>query len=249
MRVQILSDVHLELGKRQPSLERHADILVLAGDVGNPFAAPYVQFLSTASALFSKVFVVAGNHEYYGHTMKDTEAKIHSTCQSYRNVVFLQCRAHIHEGVRFVGCTLWSDVQDSLLYKLNDFACILKAGNVRVKPADIRQLHRTHTDFLEHTLNDACSLPTVVVTHHAPMKEMTGSYKNSPLSSGFATDLPHLFRPPVVAWVNGHTHQNLLIKVNEIPCVSNCLGYVDEHAGCSHRAVLCIGDAGVIYEL
>jgi predicted phosphodiesterase len=70
MRIQYVSDIHLEL--RSPTttefqtiLTPVAPYLALCGDIGIPDHPLYAPFLSYCSKQFEHVFYVAGNHEYY----------------------------------------------------------------------------------------------------------------------------------------------------------------------------------------
>ncbi len=67
MRIQYISDIHLEFFKVLPKqiVRPVADILCLAGDIGYPFSSLYRDFLKQVSRDFKKVFLIAGNHEYY----------------------------------------------------------------------------------------------------------------------------------------------------------------------------------------
>lgn len=67
-----MSDIHIELSKTPdkyinrfiPS-QSSDDVLILAGDIGNPTSKIYKLFLTEISKYYAKVFIIAGNHEYY----------------------------------------------------------------------------------------------------------------------------------------------------------------------------------------
>ena len=60
---------------------------------------------------------------------------------------------------------------------------------------------------------------------------MSAGQDNSPLMSAFATDLPHLLRPPVALWVYGHTHFSVARKLaSGTRLVSNQRGYASNTA-------------------
>jgi len=66
---QILSDLHLEVGPQYHtfSIPASAPYLILAGDIGRLVDYEHhLSFLSTHIAAFEKVFLVLGNHEFYG---------------------------------------------------------------------------------------------------------------------------------------------------------------------------------------
>lgn len=96
--LQIASDLHLEHGGRPSERIRpSAPVLALLGDVGSPGYSPecaeeYGDFLMQQSANFDKVFVLAGNHEYYssaGHAKELIDREIENFCVSILAVRFV----------------------------------------------------------------------------------------------------------------------------------------------------------------
>ena len=51
---------------------------------------------------------VAGNHEYYGSDLTSTIELLRAGALG-TSVNILECDQWIYQGVRFLGCTLWSD--------------------------------------------------------------------------------------------------------------------------------------------
>src|ERR1700748_3240346 len=106
MKLLILSDLHLEFGPfDMPSIE--ADVLILTGDI-NLGVAGINHFAGIARR--KSILYVAGNHEYYRHSFPGlndllTEASLES------GIAFLENRVVEIDGVRFVGCTLWTDFE------------------------------------------------------------------------------------------------------------------------------------------
>src|SRR4051812_4888053 len=102
MRLHVLSDLHTEFTPFDvPRVD--ADVILFAGDIGTHFAG-----IKLALAQSKPVIYVAGNHEYYAssiphHTSKLQEAAANS------NISFLEDASTIIDGVRFLGCTLWTD--------------------------------------------------------------------------------------------------------------------------------------------
>ena len=81
MKLQYISDIHLELRKGIPTIEpieMGKTYLALCGDIGNPFLPSYKKFLDIHSKLFVHILIVSGNHEYYSsqktqRTMKEID--------------------------------------------------------------------------------------------------------------------------------------------------------------------------------
>jgi predicted phosphodiesterase len=235
MRFHLLSDLHLEHGETfaLDSAPPDTPFLILAGDIGNPRSESYMSFVRRASELYQRVFLVAGNHEFYGSSLSATRAIIRAFCESLPNVTFLDRSWYdASDGVRVVGCTLWSNVQPA------------QAASVVSRVGDFRRIrwwcleacaeeHAADVAFLRAQVDRASRVGAslVVVTHHAPLLEGTHHPKHdgSPVSSAFASDLSELVKPPVALWVYGHTHHNArqtLQGNTRLAC--NQLGYNDK---------------------
>src|SRR5207253_10973059 len=104
MRALVCSDLHLEFGPLQPS-EGAPPLVILAGDT-----APGPNALTNARILFphSEIIFVAGNHEYYGHAIPKLTDKLRAEA-SRLEIHFLENDDVTIDGIRFFGCTLWTD--------------------------------------------------------------------------------------------------------------------------------------------
>ena len=89
VKIGYISDVHSELRKTHDAIahinSERCDILVLAGDIGNPFKQDnsYIRFLEACTEKAQHTLVVAGNHEYYQgnrFSIGQTKTKILSIC-------------------------------------------------------------------------------------------------------------------------------------------------------------------------
>jgi Calcineurin-like phosphoesterase len=126
MRIQLLSDLHLESHPHwQPVAAPGADLLVLAGDIGSYQAGSSLTDPDFGLARFSPlhgwptpVLFIPGNHEYDALDFDATHARLQDTCVRLgitwleRATVTLQRPVGDPMGtgeVRFVGTTLWSD--------------------------------------------------------------------------------------------------------------------------------------------
>ncbi|MEY8876623.1 MAG: metallophosphoesterase [Leptothrix sp. (in: b-proteobacteria)] len=140
LRIQLLSDLHFEANDAfEPQAAPGADLLVLAGDIGSH--QPGSKLLNDSAvrdfglgrfsplrpaAPWSRVLYVPGNHEYDALPHAATRERLRAICAELgitwldREVVELDGL----DGVRFIGCTLWSDF-DALA---SDAALALKAA-------------------------------------------------------------------------------------------------------------------------
>ena len=167
MRIRVLSDLHLEVRPLSlPGVE--ADLVVLAGDIGNGAAG-----IEWAREQFDvPVLFVAGNHEYY-------EGEFHAVQQSLRaaaagsNVHLLDCDVLTLGGVRFLGCSLWTDYslapreQRAAVIersrKFNpDHNCI-RMGERAFAPEDAIALCARHMEWLRARLAEAHDGPSVEI--------------------------------------------------------------------------------------
>jgi predicted phosphodiesterase len=257
MALCVISDVHLEFYKQKHPkclFEIHdCDTLVIAGDFGYPFNRDgkpnhhYFDILSRLSEQYAHVIYVAGNHEYYQcnqlkKTTEETDEMIHAMCIKL-GIHFLQKSVWVHPTtqVTFVGCTLWTDIDESGAANMND---VVKASKVydggmyetrRPKPrpgvfsdiSEYQALHEDHLEWLQKTLTEM-KTPTIVVTHHLPSFAAVPEKFADNNNSGYATELDHLFRAPIIAWLCGHSHEPGRFVVNDIPLVLNPIGYPGE---------------------
>lgn len=233
--VQFVSDVHVEFrgdpsGPDWPRVPVAAPVLVLAGDIGDPWDGRYERFLRECRAGREAVLVVAGNHEFYGRrTMAETTERLRATCARAGCVYLEGFRPYRHRGVAFVGDTLWSDADPSVGRLMNDYAQI-----PGFTVPECRRRHREAVGRLEWALGNLHDETVVVVTHHAPLR-LLGGHASPELASAYGTDLRRLVRPPAVAWIFGHTHQPTRVVVgggrDDVRVVSNPLGYPGELGG------------------
>ena len=241
LNVQYLSDLHMEFmsaadveslkNKIQPS----AEVLVLAGDIGDPFKPEYMDFISHLGAKFTKVFVIAGNHEYYRNNVDDTKEelkRIGSSANFPKNISFLENSYEDYRGTRFIGSTLWTEITDSR-YKINDISCI---RNFSIE--EYNRLHRESVVFLKKTL-DECNrtgISAVVITHHLPIYELTHEKYRNRLHSKYSSWFNATLDPIVLenaaiikCWIYGHTHMRSVQNHYGVEFLCNPLGYSEEN--------------------
>ncbi|RYF07526.1 MAG: hypothetical protein EOO40_08330, partial [Deltaproteobacteria bacterium] len=219
------SDVHLEyhLQKPWPEIEADAPYLALAGDIGNPRDKSYHAFLQYCSRRFRHVVIIKGNHDQWNWDMFECSQAIRRVCARFSNVTFLDNEVVEIDGVRVFGGVLWSDVTERACKSMNDYAMIRTRGR-QLTPDDTRDIHLATVNHIDYLLSSSRK-PLLCITHHAPLLAMNGRFgTESPHISAFCADLSHLFRPPLVGWISGHTHSSTSAVHNGIPSESNCWG-------------------------
>nr|WNL49717.1 calcineurin like phosphoesterase [Marseillevirus sp.] len=231
MELCLLSDCHLELSpqKLQKFLKgkllvpNKKKVLCLCGDIGNPWSKNYSKFLAWCSESFEFVFVVAGNHEYYGeHTMEETDQRLYELSKSHSNVEFLQNSSFEYKGVLFVGSTLWTDVPDDADELMNDYLEIPE-----ISPELIRCKWNNSASFLLREISKGKK--TVVLTHHCPLDEDKPLGDKQDYRECYCSNLGFLAKENVAAWFWGHTHVPFYEKRGNTVFASNPKGYTREN--------------------
>lgn len=235
MRVHVLSDLHLERADfAMPELD--ADVLVLAGDV-----ATGIDGIEWARdhADGRPVLYLAGNHEFYGHEFPALITDLRDAARG-SDVHVLEDDELVLDGVRFLGCTLWSDFEfagpevvaqsmDVCERVVNDYKQI-RVGHQQLTALHTRAAHEVSRDWLAERLDVPFDGPTVVLTHHAPViRARPDSFVLRALAGAFASDLTSLMggdRVPL--WIFGHTHRAADLEHGGTRVLSNPRGYPDE---------------------
>lgn len=225
MRINYFSDIHLEFGVLRAPVN-NADIIIAAGDIGI-----YTQGLEWLKSFKKPVIYVAGNHEFYGHDHQETLQMLKAQCQG-SNVQVLENNRFLFQGVRFLGCTMWTDLfvegeeKAGLLGEtLNDFRKIRSAE----KPLDsivFTQLHQKSRIWLERELAKPFSGKTVVITHHAPSQWSWNDSPNAVRKLAYCNDLkPLLYEYEIAAWIHGHVHSTSDYRIADARILCNPRGY------------------------
>ena len=237
MKLHLLSDLHNEFLRSKsvpPIAETDADLIVLAGDIdtglrGLEWAA------GEAERLGKPVIYVSGNHEYYRYDISLTAA-MRAFAAQHELLHFLENDELVIDGVRFLGCTLWTDYRavgdpaeamPVVMQRLNDHH-LISNGERLFLPEDALALHRESRAWLAARLAQPFDGKTVVVTHHAP--SLLCKHPRFPMDefgTAFLSDLPELLAQADL-WCFGHTHANLDTQVGRCRLVSNQRGYEGE---------------------
>ncbi|MEJ8850820.1 metallophosphoesterase [Variovorax rhizosphaerae] len=107
MKLLILSDLHVEFEEFRLPKDLDYDVAILAGDIHSPgrLVAPWAR---ATEFLQKPVIHVAGNHEYYDCQLENEQEAMRAASAEH-GVHFLDCDEVVIDGVRFLGCTMWTD--------------------------------------------------------------------------------------------------------------------------------------------
>lgn len=238
MRIWVFSDLHLDVGRPwAPEGMPDAEVAVAAGDLG-PRLTESVLWLARTVRPRMPVVLVAGNREFH--------RRVHADELRRAKALARECGIHLLEdeavgvgGVRFLGCTLWTDYDlEGTRWRqaamadadacLDDHRLILmrrEPTRDRFKPVDAARLHARSRSFLEGALGGG-ETPDVVVTHHAPSgrsiaKPLLGGPLN-PTRASRLDDLVARTRPRL--WVHGHVHASLDYRIDGVRVLCNPRG-------------------------
>lgn len=243
MRIHLLSDLHLEHSDFSPVVE-DADVVILAGDIH--IKARGVEWAQKAFPC--TVLYVPGNHEFYGGHLSLTLLKMRAReCERVR---VLDRDEVLLGGVRFLGCTMWTDyacIGNAHLAAwharttMNDFRKIRTEPFRRIVPNDLVQESLKSREWLSTKLAEPFVGKTVVITHHAPSLR---SLQDNPdagtlLDAAYVNDCEDMMREGHVAlWVHGHSHHAVDYEINGTRVICNPRGYPGEETGFDPRWVL-----------
>jgi len=231
MKIQILNDLHIEfLDYVIPKTD--ADVIVLAGDIG--IGLEGLEWLHEQE-IEKPVIYVLGNHEFYHHDIslidelkKNAKPNIHVLNNSHVTI----------DGVRFLGCTLWTDfdyfgeaeknmAMGFAKSRMADFSTVSYKGEI-FSPQNSIELHNESRDWLNGMLGESYPGKSVVVTHHAPSAlSVHPRYAKDLLTPAFVSSLEHLMDERRVAlWIHGHMHDAVDYEVHGTRVICNPRGYV-----------------------
>lgn len=262
MKLALLSDLHQEFlhepeAAADPRTRFHlgehvdpdADVVIVAGDLDVTLANSLRRI--AAEIPDREVIYVAGNHDYYSNAGNpQTMAEI----LAEGRVLATELGIHLLEndtvelgGVRFIGATLWTDMQSvgrghqaSKIaeargrYGMSDYRHMKRWSTAhpgKRKPATPEQTIAMHTQsraYIEQQLAIPFAGPTVVVSHHAPHPDSLDPAHGGKLDWCYASNLSLILEgdDAPALWVHGHVHQARDYNVGSTRVLANPRGYV-----------------------
>jgi predicted phosphodiesterase len=254
MKLLVLSDLHLECAELTLPDCAEIDVAILAGDIVNPGSDLAAWVRATPALHRARAIVaVSGNHEHYDRVLQHEAAAMQVAARALHSppLHLLDCDQVVIDGVRFLGCTLWTDFELPIdtpegprsdpqrgiavaSRRMADYRAIAwldapaREGSVprRLTPHDTLRLHRAQRAWLEAALAEPFDGTTVVVTHHGPHRgSLAPRYAADWVSTAYLSELPrHFFEVPAL-WVHGHTHTSHDYRVGACRVLCNPRGY------------------------
>lgn len=254
MKIQLLSDLHLEADPSfTPTPAPGADLLVLAGDVGSYQRRRDGSTMTEPDWALGRfanwpvpVLYVPGNHEYDGIDWDDAHTRLREACERL-GLIWLERETWVHQGVRFIGTTLWADYD-----ALGDREKAFRAANFYLSKmqgmrngalfdaAAMRSVALECQAWLREELRKPFEGDTVVVTHFAPtLHSMDPRYGPTPGTAGFCNALDPLLQHADL-WLHGHLHCPTDVQVGRCRIKANPLGYADKNEQAAFESCACI---------
>jgi len=248
MRIQIVSDLHLEFAEIFIKNENNADVLILSGDImvaskvhkpESEYGIRFRDFLKRCSFQFPHVVYVMGNHEFYDSgKFFDSVDDMRAACGIHPNIYLLERDCKQIDDVLFVGGTLWTDMNkfDPLTLHavrdmMNDYRAIRndKMGYIPLKPADTVERHTMTRDYFKLIAEHNKDKKMVVLCHHSPSyQSFHDMYKSDyHMNGAYHSDLSEIMldNPQIKLWTHGHTHHPFDYMIGETRVVCNPRGY------------------------
>lgn len=237
MKIRLLSDLHHEFmnatnEKLQPYFEyRGEDVLVLAGDIASGSTNVMDSIKRFLKAGFPEVVYVPGNHEYYGTTIRDFNAKMAAKVLQRDNVHFLNPGHAIIGDTVFIGAALWTNFRGDPLAKLSARSMITDFRLIHgFEPDHAVHMFNEHLQYIKHMYEMFPDKKKVIITHFLPAVECISERFRGPdlLNNYFANDLGDwIAEMKDTTWLFGHTHDTIDITIGDTRVVANPFGYFD----------------------
>lgn len=252
-RIQVLSDLHVDLNERNfgnsmewPKEHPMADVVVIAGDIAEAsWSFRYLEEWMKECFPTKPVIYVPGNHDYYGGSRIISESILETVARRVPNLHVLVNESLLLEDMWFLGTPLWCDFRQPLspmerarfINGIGDFHHVRKDPGLAerqdtkpkpVRPEDYVFWHNDALEWLEQEKLIVGSLrPTIVVTHWAPhLRSSAQRFAGSWMNPFFVNDIDHKYFEGVHTWIHGHTHDKFRYNLGDTRVICNPHGYL-----------------------
>ena len=240
MYIQVLSDCHLECYKRYLKIQPRANVLIMAGDIGQLHKKSFRLFLDYVSNNWEKVIYVLGNNEFYSTKQSYDKLLVEykKYIKKYNNIFLLEKDEIFLDGYRILGLTMWCKLKEK-----SKMTCPKKIKKeietmegiklVKIGESGINKLHNNSVEWLKSMYDP--DIPTIIITHYPltthPVHTRQERYReeNNEDITEFSSDIPIKKKNKPLICISGHTHHSHdFIDDNGIRFISNQFGYPGE---------------------
>lgn len=258
--IVVASDLHIDLYKNPYEVftwfdvpENKNRIFVLAGDLFTDThkSQPDIAiFLQKCLSYFAHVVFVAGNHDFWGHSLVGEgcfdDLMVESLSGHEDRIHYLTPEnTCVIDGIEFWGCTFWTKIEHPLaqmqIQTLNDYQQIYSMGDEDLSVIftnHINQIARNGAKrFLNSTMEETAG-KRVIVTHFPLFREKLPEYHN-PVDEYYNNHMEMFFYeyPPVDLMIHGHTHNQYDYYFDNMRVVCHPRGYPSQSAGYQLKVV------------
>lgn len=249
MKLQILSDLHLETERFDPQPAADADRLVLAGDIDSTW-----QGLERFRDWPVPVLFVAGNHEFDRRELNDAWPRLRARCDDLglrlleREVLI--CEDARGQRIRFLGTTRWSDFdlfgdagRPRAMRAAGHFLNLMRSTR-HGRPFDAEAV-RVEALACRDWLAAELAAPheadaTVVITHFAPsLLSADPRYGAQPGTASFCNADDALL-PAADLWIHGHLHCRHDYRVGATRVVCHARGHAHKGEASGYSDPFCV---------
>lgn len=182
MKLNIVSDIHLEFGSIEFKNTQGADALILSGDIcvsnalterenrlgSDSMSNRFHDFFEMCCNEYKDVIYIAGNHEHYNGDFQDSIPNLKKNLAYLQNLHILDKEVVTINDVTFIGGTLWTDMNKedastmiSIRGMMNDF--------IRVRNGKYESKYKNQNSVPHY--RSAILTPDDVVEDHKAMLE------------------------------------------------------------------------------
>lgn len=231
-----------------PSKLKDADVLVVAGDIGNTgddMECVLNHIMTLKGTKFKDIICIKGNHDFYTTRIffnSDIPDSLNVNNKNNNFVVY-------KDDIAFICTPLWSPVYDntnSVMSCLADYYYIPK-----FEITTCNETFENNVKFLDSEIQRAIknNKQIVIVTHHVPYEQLINEkYKGSRINEafcvmhdsrwrpGFFNDVLDKYSMHIKLWIHGHSHNYIDTEINGIRFIRNPVGYGDSiHNECDWK--------------
>lgn len=253
MKIQLLSDIHLDVNKDYPfSLPDNDTFTVIAGDI-SAYTNEAINWIK--QNVKNGVFV-EGNHIGYSgkkHSIQYYQTILENEFPIDAQVSYLYDNYKVVDDIVFVGGILYTDfklygegtafvAKQTSLLSLNDYRyCYYNSEFLRptdsqdtyniikkVSPNNYETMFYRTKKAIENACEQYPDKKIVVVTHHAPSeKSIAPIFETSKTNASYANNLENfiLEHPNIKLWCHGHIHTTSDYMIGDCRVVCNPRGY------------------------
>jgi predicted phosphodiesterase len=245
MRLQLLSDLHLETELYAPTPAPEAELLVLAGDIDSSWAGFDLFRGWPVPMLF-----VAGNHEFDDRDITDAWPALRSRCERL-GIRMLECESIVlpdaqGRRIRFVATTRWCDFdlfgaaqRERAMRAASYFMRIMRATRDG-RPFDAEAVREEALDCVAWLRSELIQPQgdwdkTVVITHFAPSFRSADPRYGGQAGTASFCNADDALIPLADLWIHGHLHCQHDYRVGQTRVVCNSRGHERKGEALGHR--------------